>query len=170
MVGPILTGFYFALFFAAGVAAGVAGFALYWRRQLADMLAGRDRPAAGRREIPEAAATIRTGLGAPGAGRPTRPLVPGRGAGARRGDGMTAEELQRWWESLPRRAGFLTPPGECGGLFSPENTGGLPCRPGAPEDGDDPCPGPGWVLVEFWAGGTAWVPLAELATWRRADR
>jgi diadenosine tetraphosphatase ApaH/serine/threonine PP2A family protein phosphatase len=75
---------------------------------------------------------------------------------------------REWLDSLPLTAEFLTPPGEAGGLFAPDNPGGLRCRLGDPAELDgDPRPGDGYVCVEFWAGGCAWVAVAELRTWGR---
>lgn len=66
---------------------------------------------------------------------------------------------REWRDALPPAAEFLTPPGFRG------TPGGLRCRPAEPDIGDPNAPGPDCGLVELWAGGVAWVPLAELRTW-----
>lgn len=83
---------------------------------------------------------------------------------------MSTENVsdREWWDLLPKEAEFLTPSGECGGLFRTQNRGGLRCRPNAPEEDDPPCPDPErFGFVEFWAGGAQWVKLAEIRTWER---
>lgn len=72
---------------------------------------------------------------------------------------------REWWDSLPAGTEFLTPPGECGGLFRADNKGGLRCRPDIPDADDLPSPGSGYRFIEFWASGADWVPLSVLRTW-----
>lgn len=71
---------------------------------------------------------------------------------------------EAWLAELPADAEWLTPPGWQG------RRGGLRCRLCPPESADDPPPPPGWVGLEFWAGGWCSVPVAELRTWGRFHR
>jgi hypothetical protein len=75
-----------------------------------------------------------------------------------------------WLNALPVDAEFLTPAGACGGLFPPENPGGLRCRVDACLDGSAPDDGRTYAFVDFWASGQAWVPVAILRTWERYER